>query len=288
MKHSRQFATIRAVTGLGLAMLLVACGGGDAGDPSVTNMGVVGQQYGGTMTINVSGFNLADGNTSLEVDGCESVTALASTATQGTYTCSIVRTGAISPVVRAANGVELARVRVSVPIPQVTMRIDGAGTSGATGSVVVELDPVAAPVTVLNFIRHVRQGYYSNTIFHRVLRDQIAQGGYFRADRIARAALFEPITLESNNGLQNLRGTIAMARTSEPNSATSQFYFNIVDNPGFDRVDDTNPGYAVFGKVVSGQEVIDAIGKVETRALDAVFASLPVNNIVLTSATQTR
>lgn len=285
MMRSKTRRLMLAGTGIGLAVLVAACGGGDSGDPSVTNMGVVGLQYGGTMSITVNGFNLADGNSSLEVEGCDNLTPVVRSATQGSYTCTIARIGALTPVVRDGQGAELARVRVTVPVPQVAMTINRAGT---LGTVVIELDPVAAPVTALNFVKHVRQGYYTDTIFHRVLPNQIAQGGFFKADRASRAPLFSPIVLESNNGLQNLRGTIAMARTSEPNSASSQFYFNIIDNPAFDRISDDQPGYAVFGKVISGLEVIDEVGRVPVQALDASFTSIPVNNVVLTSAIQTR
>lgn len=285
MMRSLHSFVFRLATGLGMAALIAACGGGESSDPSVSNIGVVGLQYGGTMTITANGFNLGDGKTSLEVDGCENVIPLVRTATQGTYTCTIARAGGLTPVMRDAQGAELARVRVSVPVPQVTMTINRAGT---IGSVVIELDPAAAPVTALNFIKHVRQGYYTDTIFHRVLPNQIAQGGFYKSDRADRLLPFDPIVLESNNGLQNLRGTIAMARTSEPNSATAQFYFNIVDNPAFDRISDDQPGYAVFGRVISGLEVIDEIGKVDVRALDASFGSIPVQNVLLTAATQTR
>ncbi|MFK8331322.1 peptidylprolyl isomerase [Pseudomonas sp. BJa5] len=124
------------------------------------------------------------------------------------------------------------------------------------GPIEVELDPVKAPISSKNFLEYVDSGFYNNTIFHRVIPGFMVQGGGF-TDQMSQKETKAPITNEASNGLHNVRGTLAMARTSDPNSATSQFFINVADNdflnPGRDR------GYAVFGKVTKGMEVVDQI-----------------------------
>ena len=129
------------------------------------------------------------------------------------------------------------------------------------GEMVIALEAAKAPNTVANFLKYVNNGFYSNTIFHRVVPGFVVQGGAFTTGYVAKAGALAPIALENQNGLSNLRGTIAMARTSDPDSATSQFYFNTVDNLALDYnagVSGKN-GYAVFGRVISGSATIDAI-----------------------------
>ncbi len=137
------------------------------------------------------------------------------------------------------------------------------------GTIVIELDDVAAPITVDNFLAYVDSGFFDGTdgqgatIFHRVIPDFVVQGGGLTEDEQVKATM-PPIVNESGNGLTNVRGSIAMARTMDPDSATSQFYFNLVDNPLLDEP----PGYAVFGIIVEGLDVMDAIGAVEVDAFD--------------------
>ena len=133
--------------------------------------------------------------------------------------------------------------------PQVVMET-------SKGTIVLELDAEKAPKTVENFLEYVRSGYYSGTIFHRVIKGFMIQGGGFTAD-MGRKETRAPIVNEGQNGLKNDRGTIAMARTNDLNSATSQFFINLVDNAGLNYP--SNGGYAVFGKVVEGLDVVDAI-----------------------------
>jgi peptidyl-prolyl cis-trans isomerase A (cyclophilin A) len=126
------------------------------------------------------------------------------------------------------------------------------------GDIKVELYPEKAPKTVANFLDYVKSGQYSGTIFHRVIPGFMIQGGGFStsfAEKPTRA----PIPLESKNGLKNATGTIAMARTSDPNSATAQFFINTVDNAGLDYPSPDGNGYAVFGKVVAGMDVVKKI-----------------------------
>jgi len=133
------------------------------------------------------------------------------------------------------------------------------------GDIVIELEPEKAPKTVENFLTYVKKKHYDGTVFHRVIVNFMIQGGGFTADG-ERRATGKPIPNEATNGLKNLRGTIAMARTPDPNSATDQFYINHKDNPALDHKARTPQGfgYAVFGKVVAGMQIVDEIAKVKT------------------------
>lgn len=146
------------------------------------------------------------------------------------------------------------------------------------GEITVELNAEAAPITVDNFLRYVDEGFYTDTIWHRVIPGFVIQGGGFTTDLMQKTT-HDPIALESANGLSNLRGTIAMARTGEPNSATSQFFINLVDNLTLDR-SATNDGYAVFGRVVDGLSVVDAIAAVPTQT-ESGFQDVPVTDVLI-------
>jgi len=122
------------------------------------------------------------------------------------------------------------------------------------GQIEIELDPVKAPISTKNFLEYVDSGFYNNTIFHRVIPGFMVQGGGF-TQQMQQKDTKAPIQNESKNGLHNVRGTLSMARTSNPNSATSQFFINVKDNDFLDQGD----GYAVFGKVVKGMDVVDII-----------------------------
>jgi cyclophilin family peptidyl-prolyl cis-trans isomerase len=150
------------------------------------------------------------------------------------------------------------------------------------GDIVIELNEQVAPVTVKNFLRYVQEGFYDGTIFHRVIHGFMIQGGGLTAE-MAEKETREPITNEANNGLRNERGTIAMARSNNPHSATSQFFINHTGNMPLDYVANVKPGYAVFGKVTEGMDVVDAIAKVETTTR-AGMADVPVEPVVIKSA----
>jgi cyclophilin family peptidyl-prolyl cis-trans isomerase len=149
------------------------------------------------------------------------------------------------------------------------------------GRIVLELEPQAAPVTVDNFLNYVRAGHYNGLIFHRVIAGFMIQGGGFDADLNQRKTN-PPIINESQNGLKNDRGTVAMARTSALNSATSQFFINVVNNDALNYP--SNGGYAVFGKVVEGMDVVDAIAAVPTTSRMGM-RDVPVEPVVIQSAT---
>jgi len=154
----------------------------------------------------------------------------------------------------------------------------------SAGDIVLQLDPEKAPKSVANFLEYVKSGHYDGTVFHRVMDGFMIQGGGFTPD-MAQKPTRAPIPLESRNGLKNERGTVAMARTSVPDSATSQFFINVVDNSS--RLDYPKPdgnGYAVFGKVVAGMDVVDRIRTVETGNVGG-HQNVPVKPVLIRSAT---
>ncbi len=128
----------------------------------------------------------------------------------------------------------------------------------SSGEMVIELYDSYSPATVNNFLAYVNTGFYSGTLVHRVDRDFVFQGGGYTSGQVPKNALYNPVVLEDNNGLSNLRGTIAMARRTEPNTATSQWFINVRDNIDLDYTPQRR-GYAVFGRVISGLPVVDAI-----------------------------
>ncbi len=149
------------------------------------------------------------------------------------------------------------------------------------GTIVVELYPEKAPKTVSNFLRYVRSGFYDGTIFHRVIAGFMIQGGGFTKDFKSKDT-GRPIINEAYNGLENLRGTIAMARTSFPHSATAQFFINVADNPFLDFKSKTKAGwgYCVFGKVVKGMDVVDNIAKAPVTVRRGL-KNVPVEPVVI-------
>jgi len=162
--------------------------------------------------------------------------------------------------------------------PQVEMRT-------SMGVIVLELQPENAPETVKNFLQYVKDGFYNGTIFHRVISDFMIQGGGFTADLAAKKTR-DPIKHEGGNGLRNQVGTIAMARTADPNSATSQFFINVVDNqmldfrgPGPQEI-----GYCVFGRVIKGLDVVNKIRSVDTT-VRGPHQNVPVQTITIEKVT---
>jgi len=154
------------------------------------------------------------------------------------------------------------------------------------GDILIELDAAKAPLSVANFLAYVRNGHYDGTIFHRVIKGFMIQGGGFDAG-MSQKPTDAPIQNEANNGLKNAKYTLAMARTNAPHSATAQFFINTVDN-GFLDFKSESPsgwGYAVFGKVVEGQDVVDKIEKVRTGRSGG-HTDVPVEAVVIEKATE--
>lgn len=174
--------------------------------------------------------------------------------------------------------------------PEVTLEISGA----VTGTIVLELYPDKAPVTVANFIGYVKSGFYDGLVFHRVIPNFMIQGGGYNPF-LVKQETGAPIVNESINGLLNLRGTIAMARTPYPHSATAEFFINHQDNDFLDfgavaydgnNVAYYNAGYCVFGQVIHGMDVVDAIALVPTKTVGSM-ANVPQTNVIIESVTMT-
>lgn len=153
------------------------------------------------------------------------------------------------------------------------------------GIFVIELDATAAPKTTENFLSYVNSGFYTNTIFHRVIKGFMIQGGGFDTNMRKKETL-PPITNEADNGLKNLKGTIAMARTSAPHSASSQFFINTVDNHflNFKKKNRSGWGYCVFGRVIQGMDVVTTIENTPT-AVRSGYRDVPVDAVIIKSAT---
>jgi len=150
------------------------------------------------------------------------------------------------------------------------------------GDIVIELNEEKAPITVANVVQYAEAGYYEGTIFHRVIKDFMVQGGGFTSD-MQRKNTHDPIQNEAANGLLNERGTLAMARTNDPHSATSQFFINHADNAFLNHVPQQNDGYAVFGRVVEGMDVVDEIAGVSTT-VQAGMQDVPAEPVSILSA----
>lgn len=153
------------------------------------------------------------------------------------------------------------------------------------GTIVVELFAEKAPRSVANFLRYVDAGFYDQTIFHRVIAGFMVQGGGY-AENFRRKDTLEPVENEANNGLSNERGTLAMARTADPHSATAQFFINHADNPYLDHRSETMRGwgYTVFGKVVEGMEVVDAIAGLPTGPKGPFRSDVPEPLVLINKA----
>ncbi|MDH5546025.1 MAG: peptidylprolyl isomerase [Gammaproteobacteria bacterium] len=154
------------------------------------------------------------------------------------------------------------------------------------GDILLELNPAKAPVSVENFLEYVRSGFYDGTIFHRVISNFMIQGGGF-TEKFVQKDVRAPIKNEANNGLRNNRGTIAMARTADPQSATAQFFINVVNNNFLDFRAQTSRGwgYAVFGKVVEGMDVVDKIRRSRTGPGGQFGKDVPVEAVIIEKAT---
>ena len=196
----------------------------------------------------------------------------------------------------------LAACNAEKPAESIAAEADGSGTKvrleTSAGEIVIEMNAEKAPITVENFLKYVKAGHYDGTVFHRVIDGFMIQGGGFALDdgKLVEKKSGDGIKNEGQNGLKNDRGTIAMARTNDPDSATAQFFINVKDNAMLNFP--SNGGYAVFGKVVEGMEVVDKIKAMETAQKELVMrhprtgenmasraSDVPVENVVITKAT---
>ena len=203
--------------------------------------------------------------------------ALAQTTAPATP-ASAKTTKAVKPAVKvpAKPAAKPAATETNAASPKVLIKT-------SSGDMTVELYPDKAPKSVENFLAYVKSGFYDGTIFHRVIANFMIQGGGFTKD-LRQKSTRQPIVNESKNGLSNLRGTLAMARTGDPNSATAQFFINTVDNPRLDGTE-AAPGYAVFGKVTSGLDVVDKIKALPTGAQGPFRSDVPTTPVVIEKVT---
>jgi cyclophilin family peptidyl-prolyl cis-trans isomerase len=197
--------------------------------------------------------------------------ACAQTQTEGTESEETTNEEQMAQNETLAVADELNRQPDTKPMEYVVMETN-------KGTITLELDPNSAPVTVENFLAYVDEGFYDGTVFHRVIDGFMIQGGGFTNDG-QRKETRAPIVLESQNGLKNEVGTIAMARTNAPNSATSQFFINVKDNEFLNYRPD-NPGYAVFGRVTSGMEAVNEIRQVKTGVKNGM-RDWPVEPVII-------
>ena len=238
------------------------------------------------LRLRFEGSNLASGITLSATGACTSMTPVAgATSTAVDYTCTPTTTGNLAVALKAGTST-LHAYSGTVPEPRVDIVT-------SLGSLTLELDVARAPVTSKNFLRYVNAGYYSNTVFHRVMTNFMVQGGGLIISNNTlqpKSGTFEPIVLErtTTTGLSNVAGTVAMARTGVENSATSQFFINTVDNP-FLNGSANSAGYAVFGRVVTGADTtLQTLRAVQVRDNGSGELSLPLQPPVIVSATRVR
>ena len=275
-----------SATGLcaALALTLAGCGGGgsDTSAMSVTDITTSGPlAYSKTATFILTGKELNTSDLYWSTKGCQKQQLLAGgTTEQQSISCQVTGAGTVQIEAESAAGVVLLSRSFNVPSPEVELQT-------TLGRLTIALSPDRAPATVLNFLGYVNSGFYEGTLFHRVVPGFVVQGGGFTTGTAYKTPTNNPIALETPNGLSNLRGTLAMARTAAANSATSQFYVNLKDNTGLDYASSTAPGYAVFGRIQDGLGIIDTLAGVPTGST-AGLSDVPVSEVVIIKATQTR
>ncbi len=309
--HARRFFPLAALA----CGALAGCGGGDkesvvptVSSTSVRPAGTLGTAegtgtYGQKILLTINGSALDNGISVLS-NTCSGITRLTAAPTESNantayYDCTVTTSGTVTlGVIRDVSGFVMATVPVTVPAPQVTVTV-GSGTATSStpvGSFVITLSPPQTPITVRNFMDYVNSGFYVGTVFHRNSPGFVIQGGGYAAplaptdtaptQKTTNAA----IVLEDAAGQSNVQWTVAMARTNAANSATSQFFVNMVDNLFLDRTA-TARGYAVFGTVTAGRDIVTAMTSAPCVSYTALLPSgdcLPLPNLVVTAARQTR
>ena len=265
-----------------LTLFLSGCGGSGA-SPEFMISGIQANQmkYGQVTQFTISG-QLLDKDFNVSSQNCKGLALVAGgTAESKTVSCTVsaVGLGSVTLETKLADGTVLKSASFDVPNPQVTMVTN-------LGNLIVELNPTAAPLSVNNFLQYTNDKFYDNTLIHRIVNSGIfvAQGGWLNPTPAVQPGQRAAIALEVGKGLSNIKGTIAMARNADLNSATSQFFFNLADNVDLDKA---NGGYAVFGKVVSGSLVLNAMAAVSTSTRFGLN-DFPNQNVVLQSVSQTQ
>lgn len=286
--------------------VLAGCGGGGSDAVAVpTTMRVTSATadtpvYGQSLHITVQGELLDQGVTPVST-ACKTIepaaaTQYASSATTLHYLCDVQAVGNQTVELRRTDtGAVLHTLSFTVPLPQVTMAVSNG--AGVNGDVVFTLRPDLAPITVNNFLAYVRSGFYDNTVFHRVQTNFVVQGGGYPSPVVAgtvptHKTTNAAITLEAGNGLSNVQWSVAMARTSVANSATSEFFINLKDNSASLDKTATSAGYAVFANVTAGTDVVSAMTSAPCQTITGFVSSglgcVPIPNVVVSTARQTR
>jgi cyclophilin family peptidyl-prolyl cis-trans isomerase len=261
--------------------ILTACGGSTGFPPVITAVKPQSLSYGRTATIYLGGKDLRSSLVVESGGGCTSPSFGSSSSTDTlVLNCLVTVVGDLPLTIKSATGEVIYTTTLSVPKPEVSIIT-------SKGSFTLELDLATAPISVKNFLSYVRGGYYSNTLFHRVIPGFVAQAGGYTTGLVKKPGQLDPIELESNKGLSNARATVAMARTNVFNSATSEFYVNLVDNTFLDFKNAASPGYAVFGTVVQGMDVVDAIAAMPTGVFNG-STDVPLTDITITMALQSK
>lgn len=293
----------RPLSILALSLLLAACGGGggDGSGATITGLSIrmladatAPLRYRGTALVTVTGTGLAGASLTFGGTACTlggTPAGFADSETTRYRQCTITGVGAQQVTVAPSGGAVAQTVNIDVPQPQVTVTMTSSGST--LGSFVLTLDPARTPVTVDNFLAYVAAGFYDGTVIHRHSPNFVLQGGGYAAPVAAATAptlkaTNPPIALEVGRGLSNVRYSIAMARTSTLDSATSQFFVNLADNTALDTA---GGGYAVFGSVSAGTTLIETMRAAPCVAAPTWLPSgdcLPSPNLVIASAAQTR
>ena len=280
-----------------IALILSGCGGGSDFPPTVSVIKGQTLQFGKPAVIYVGGQYLRQ-DMVVNTTGCTNPAFRSdSTSNLAVLTCNITAVGDFGVTLKSASGNLLYATTLTVPLPQVAMVTP-------LGNIIMELQADVVPTTVKNFLSYVSSGYYVSTLIHRVEPGFVIQGGGYTAGMVKKPGQLDPIVLESNKGLSNTRGTVAMARLGDnnsgspeelsrsENSATSEFYFNLVDNLSLDYQSNAKKGYAVFGNVLQGLDVMDKIASVPTgpytSSAGQSFLNVPVNDVPITLMLQTK
>lgn len=280
LRHRTLLLIVLTLLGAGL---LPACGGGHDSDPAVTNLAATSARFSRAATVTVNGRNLKSGIVVRTEGGCENLTLVTngSDDTQQ-YTCDVLGVGELQVIVETQEGRFLGRLAFQVPQPQVSI-------TTSKGVITMELDAAKSPLTARNFLNYIASGFYRNTLVDSAIPDKGLVAGRYNTGLIAKAATQPAIKLESNNGLQHVRGAVGMLRGDASDSATTAWFINTTANTDLDFVDAEHPGYAVFGRVLTGMDVVDAITGVATKTVESKFLSnAPVAEIAITAATQTQ
>ena len=264
-----------------LLLVISGCGGSSGFPPTITGVKAQSLMYGRTATIYLGGKDL---RSNLVVDAgtaCINPSFADNSSTDLlVLNCLVKAVGEFKFSVKTETAELVYSGSLNVPKPEIAVLT-------SKGTISLELDPTLAPVSSANFLSYMGSGFYSNTIFHRVIAGFVIQAGGYTTGLVKKTGQLNPIPLESNNGLTNKRGTLAMARTSVFNSATSEFYINLADNFSLDYKNAANPGYAVLGTVTQGLDVVDAIAAEPTGMLNG-FIDVPLSDITINLVLQSK